>query len=793
LAAVLAVLFLIGHLPFLASTLEDVDSANFALGIRAFDPGRHRPHPPGYPIYMALAKSAAMVMDEPYALAIWGALVGALSAFSLLRFFACLDAIDGAQNEPPGGRFGFAAAWLSPPGLATMLVMTAPLVWMTASRPMSDTLGFAASMAAQAVLATAWLQQSRMRDVVTGRIDAAVATASGKLILTGALLCAIAIGVRSQATWLTVPLLLGVMIARRRREAVAALMGSAVWFIGGVLAWLVPLVLASGGPVKYLAAFASQAGEDWAGVDLLATHPTPRKLAFALYETFVLHWGNSLGWVMVGAALVGGTFVLMRRRRALWMLVLVSAPYCLFHLGFQETVTTRYALPLVPPVAYLAVRGLLWMLGPVAGRAALVVVACVGIALTAPVTARYARIGSPTTRVVADLTAAADSARGTRLGMHHAFARVVEAERAATPPWQTLPAPPKHEWLSLVKAWLAGERRPIWFLADPHRTDLALIDPLARTVQARYAWPFDTDVFLGGIRPNAVQWLIIGQPGWFAEEGWHLTPETAGLARAEKRGLEFGPLVAWVKRRDGDAVVLLGGRHLGEGAGPTARLDLTVDGRPVESWTVAPANDFFLRVVRLPAGSLVGDTMYAKLEIQSHATDGNARTGVAVIDQFDLQDAGVVMTGYDTGWNEAEHNPATGQTWRWASERAVLRATVVDRDCELLITGESPAKSFSKPSTVVVKAGDQVLHTSTVAADFAWSIPVPAAALAKSGGTITIASDQWFRPADRGQNADKRSLALRVFSARLTPASGPGTAASSRTASAPPAASSPQR
>ncbi len=33
-------------------------------------------------------------------------------------------------------------------------------------------------------------------------------------------------------------------------------------------------------------------------------------------------------------------------------------PYAIFHLLFQETVTTRYALPLVPAVAYLAVRGL---------------------------------------------------------------------------------------------------------------------------------------------------------------------------------------------------------------------------------------------------------------------------------------------------------------------------------------------------------------------------------------------------------------------------------------------------
>ena len=99
-AGVLALVFLLGHLPFLASTLEDVDSVNFALGLRDFDPGRHRPHPPGYPLYMALGKAANLVVGEPQALAFWGALFGALSAFALLRLFAALDALDGALSAP---------------------------------------------------------------------------------------------------------------------------------------------------------------------------------------------------------------------------------------------------------------------------------------------------------------------------------------------------------------------------------------------------------------------------------------------------------------------------------------------------------------------------------------------------------------------------------------------------------------------------------------------------------------------------------------------------------------------
>ena len=37
-ASALAVIFLIAHLAFLPPTLEDLDSMNFALGVRDFDP-----------------------------------------------------------------------------------------------------------------------------------------------------------------------------------------------------------------------------------------------------------------------------------------------------------------------------------------------------------------------------------------------------------------------------------------------------------------------------------------------------------------------------------------------------------------------------------------------------------------------------------------------------------------------------------------------------------------------------------------------------------------------------------
>ena len=766
-AAALALFFALGHLPYLASTLEDVDSANFALGLRDFDPGRHRPHPPGYPIYMALGKVADVALSEPHALAIWGALFGALSAFALLRLFGCLDVIDGSPmpsvDRVTPLRFG---EWMGRPAVASALALAAPLSWLTASRPMSDTAGLAVSLAAQAILATALVRQRAARSTGAGTYDAAIMAESGRLILVGAFVSAIAFGFRSQGLWLTLPLVALVLFDRAGRGAGAALVGSVVWFTVGVILWLVPLVIASGGPRAYYAALTGQAAEDWTGIDLLGTNFTIRRLAFSLYDTFVRHWAGA-GWLVVAAAAIGSVVLLWRGRRALAIIIAAFAPYAIFHLAFQETFTTRYALPLVPPVAYLATRGL-FSLRAVGGST---VAAClaIGCAIAGPPLARtYAHAGSPVVQALADVRAAADRVPGAVLGMHHPFARLAEAE--GTGKAAAMPAPPRHEWLEVVKRWQAGRREPIWFLAEPRRTDLALIDPRAQTLRREYAWPFSSRVYLGGIRPDGVRWIVIGEPGWFAGEGWDLTPETAGVTRADGRGLDRGPISAWVRGRAEAALAMIGGRHLGSGTGPAGHVTLRIDGRELAAWDVTPSTPSFLRFIALPPGTLAGGTPWSTLEIQATA-DGGRNTGIVAIDQFDLQAPATPMLGFGEGWHEAELSLSQARSWRWASRKAVLRVSAATRDLDLQIAGESPRRYFNRPSNVVVTVGDRRLRSEAVADDFEWLLRVPAEALRASGGTITIETDQSYRPVDRGQGADARALGLRIYRVAITPAS----------------------
>src|SRR5580765_3116540 len=62
--AVIAAVYLVAHLPFLAPSLEDIDSMNFALGLRHFDPAQHQPHPPGYPVYMVLGHISLPITER---------------------------------------------------------------------------------------------------------------------------------------------------------------------------------------------------------------------------------------------------------------------------------------------------------------------------------------------------------------------------------------------------------------------------------------------------------------------------------------------------------------------------------------------------------------------------------------------------------------------------------------------------------------------------------------------------------------------------------------------------------
>lgn len=725
---VLAGLFLALHLPFLPTSLEDLDSINFALGVRDFDVSRHQPHPPGYPLFIASAKALhAIGVSEVRALSLISVFAGAFAIVALMSLFQALD----------DDRSDRTLTWMS-----VALIGVNPLYWLTAARPLSDVAGLAAALGVQALL-------------VRARSVPALVLAAG--------LAAVAAGVRSQVLWLTLPLLvLSVFMLPPRLRWRAAVSVTVAYGLGALL-WMVPLVLVSGGPAAYWSALSSQGAEDLSGVTMLATTPTVRELVKALKYTFVVPWAYwQIAAVVLILAALGLLQMFRQARPVLATLVAAFGPYLLFDLLFQETITTRYALPLVIPVAYLALRGLTLLPPTPAALSALVLVGAAAFVDDGLLYA-YARSEAPVFRMLGDMSAtgtATPQSAAPVLAMHRReefdLRRPLQWAADSLPVFRArLPSTAKHEWLELVKYWNGGGTDPVWFVADPLRSDLALIGGWERTVS--YRWPFASSELLGGARPNELDWRTMALPDWYLGEGWSLTPETAGLAREDGRGPGAGGTTGWIRRRGEPMTVMIGGRNLSP-SGEPAQVRVEIDGRPLEVFPVAPG--FFLRT--FTAASTPGAGAYATIGISSDSRQ-------LAIEQFDAQPPGRVMFGFGDGWHEQEYNPSTGALWRWASDRAVLRVRAAGHAVALTLRGEIEASSSSQ---VVVRAGDRVVAEFEVGRTFTRTVLIPAEAVAGEEIALTVTSSASYVPAEtRWRSQDRRRLGLKLFECRVTQAS----------------------
>jgi hypothetical protein len=133
------------------------------------------------------------------------------------------------------------------------------------------------------------------------------------LIVAGALIAGLAVGARTQTIWLTLPLLVLVLLDRAGRGAAGALLGSAMTFSIGVIAWAIPLIVASGGLAQYRAAFAGQAAEQFTGLDIFLSNPTPRRMALGIIAAIVGPWAAPLlGWIVVAVAIAGLALLVWR-------------------------------------------------------------------------------------------------------------------------------------------------------------------------------------------------------------------------------------------------------------------------------------------------------------------------------------------------------------------------------------------------------------------------------------------------------------------------------------------------
>ena len=110
-AAFLAALVLATRVPFRSHSLYDIDSVNFALGMRRFDPTVHQPHPPGYFLYVCAGRLVNAFMHDANA---------ALVAIGVAASCGAVVLIYALAQAWFGGRAGL---------FAGMMFVFSPLAW----------------------------------------------------------------------------------------------------------------------------------------------------------------------------------------------------------------------------------------------------------------------------------------------------------------------------------------------------------------------------------------------------------------------------------------------------------------------------------------------------------------------------------------------------------------------------------------------------------------------------------------------------------------------------------------
>jgi hypothetical protein len=518
----------------------------------------------------------------------------------------------------------------------------------------------------------------------------------------------------------------------------------------------VPLVVATGGPARYLEAF-GYAWDDSVPVEPLVARFTLNRLARTLVHVLVRPWNSdALGLVVLALAAWGALALLLRRRGALALALVAFGPYLVAHALFQEARTIRYSLPYVPLLAWLAAEGVAVVARRLRPAAGALLAAAVGSGLTAwsaelvlPALQAYAAAPSPPFAALDDVRREAQPTQGFVLSGHYMFFRYLPFAPAGL---EVLEPLVRRELAGLGAYWRGGGTRPLLFLAEPERTDLESVDPHARRVVAPRTWAFDADRLLSGERPNHVDVVRIDPPRWFAGDGWLLTLEAGRIV--DQRG--FMERRAWLRGAAEPYVLLLAGEPIAEDA-----LHYELEAR--------------LAGERIAQGGL-GTPLLAGFLLPPAPGHGYLELVVSTRRQGVLEGAPLALRGlayapatepslvHGTGW----HYPETDEErrpFRWASPRARSLVYAPAEGARLHVAGQAPLEYVGAGQRVEARIDGVLAWSGELAArDFDFELPIASAGRHE----VELTSDRSFVPDRVQHNGDRRELALRVYRYEVT-------------------------
>lgn len=327
-------LFLLGSAVLVAATRLvalargpwDWDEMLFSSALVDYDVGEHHPHPPGFPVYVAIAKALQLVVGDEFR---------ALQSANLLAAVLLYPALFALGRELGLG-FGRSL-------VAALIFTLMPNVWLYGGTGFSDIPSITLAVAAVACL----VRGCRSR----------------RAYWLGALLLALAAGIRPQNLVLgIVPALLATWHRLQRR----------------LVDPLVALGIGAGtlGLVTALAAHFTGSWDRfwWAVQDHRAyvlrvdsfRSPTRPPLPELLDDFFVApHGARLLGWIVLGLGIISLARLLRPGRRPVALVLLTFGPLALMGwLVFDRYGVSRLSIGYLPLLALLAAEGIWTASGP---------------------------------------------------------------------------------------------------------------------------------------------------------------------------------------------------------------------------------------------------------------------------------------------------------------------------------------------------------------------------------------------------------------------------------------------
>jgi hypothetical protein len=353
----LSALVLATRIAFRSHYLYDIDSVNFALGMRRFDPSVHQPHPPGYFLYVLLGRAANLLFHDANA---------ALVAISIAAGCGALYTIYAlAYNW-----FGRSAAVF-----AGLIFAFSPLAWFHGT-----------------VALTYGVEQ--FFSGLAGYFLWRVYGGAERFIVPAALTVGVGAGFRPSFLLFLGPLMLFPVAFAPGRLSRARLLGGAAVLGLTLAAWFVPMVSASGGFHAYWSSSLSLWRIAPARRTVFNSNPAVSLARLvSIAGIYLLCFGSA------GLAVFRRACAMARRTKAfIWMWV--GPGLLFFTFIFFLFVNSGYLLVISPPVfAWMGLRASEWWMakaprgksGKVITVVAMAAANCV-VFLFAPVYCSYASV-----------------------------------------------------------------------------------------------------------------------------------------------------------------------------------------------------------------------------------------------------------------------------------------------------------------------------------------------------------------------------------------------------------------